>query len=63
VQNCANADEDDILNSSVVFSEGEILTEFQAACEVEAEEPGQHTERVNRAAENLCGMLFFNREV
>ena len=49
-------DEDAVLNSPVVYSEDEVLAEFQAACEAEAEEPEQHTERL-RLAEDLCQML------
>lgn len=47
-------DEDEILNSPVVYSEGEVLARFQQSCEAEAEEPGQHTERLTRAAQDLC---------
>jgi hypothetical protein len=43
--------------SSVLYSEEEVLAEFQAACEAEAEMPGQHTERLRLAAEALCQML------
>ena len=49
-------DEDAILNSPVVYSKEEVLGEFQAACEAEAEEPGRHTERLKRAAEDFCQM-------
>ena len=35
-------DADEILNSPFVYSEQEVLAEFQASCEAEAEEPGKH---------------------
>ena len=41
-------DDDTILNSSVLYSEDEVLAEFKESCEAEAEEPGQHTERLSR---------------
>ena len=50
-------DEDAILNSPVVYSEEEILAEFQASCEAEAEEPGRHWDRVMRATIDLGQML------
>ena len=50
-------DEDAILNSPVVYSEAEVLAEFQQSCEAEAEEPGQHTEGVWRATDDLIQML------
>jgi hypothetical protein len=51
------SDEDQILNASVVYSEQEVLAEFQEYCEAEAEIPGHYTERLRRAAEELCQML------
>lgn len=50
-------DEDAILNSPVVDSEREVLSEFQAACEAEAEQPGQHWERVKQPTLDLGQML------
>jgi hypothetical protein len=50
-------DEDAILNSPVVYSEEEVLAEFHESCEAEAESPGQHTERVKLATQDLCRML------
>src|SRR5688572_21382582 len=50
-------DEDAILNSPVVYSEAEVLAEFQESCEAEAETPHQHTERLRLAALDLCQML------
>jgi hypothetical protein len=41
-------DEDPILDDSELFTE-EILAEFQASCEAEAETPEQHAERIKRA--------------
>lgn len=43
-------DEDVILNSPVVYSEEEVLAQFQECCESEAEAPGQHTEQLRLAA-------------
>ena len=43
-----------ILNASVLYTENEILTEFHESCRAEAEAPGQHTERLKLAAENVC---------
>ena len=40
------SNEDAILNASVLYSEQEVLAEFQEACEAEAETPGQCAERV-----------------
>jgi hypothetical protein len=42
-------DEDPILDDSELFTEEEILAEFQASCEAEAETPEQHAERIKRA--------------
>jgi len=50
-------DADAILGASVVYSEQEVLAEFQEACEAEAETPGQCQERLKLAAEDLCQML------
>jgi hypothetical protein len=50
-------DEDATLNASELLTEEDILAEFQECCEAEAESPGQHTERLKRAAEDLCQML------
>lgn len=50
-------DDDAILHSPVVYSEEEVLAEFQECCEAEAEEPGRHTESVKRATEGLIQML------
>ncbi|MFN2511868.1 MAG: hypothetical protein ABR568_10545 [Pyrinomonadaceae bacterium] len=50
-------DADEILNASILYTEMEVWAEFQECCEAEAEEPGQHTERIKRAAEDLCQML------
>lgn len=50
-------DEDAILSATVVYSEGDVLAIFQEACEAEAEEPGQHTERLRLAAADLCQTL------
>jgi hypothetical protein len=47
-------DEDATLNASVIYSEEYVLAEFQGACEAEGESPGQHRERVSRAAADLC---------
>lgn len=49
-------DADAILGASVVYSEQEVLTEFQEACEAEAETPGRCAERLKLAAEDLCQM-------
>ena len=54
-------DEDAILNSPVVYSEEEVLTRFRQSREAEAEEPGRHTERLKRAAEDFCQMLERNK--
>jgi hypothetical protein len=50
-------DDDSILDSAVLFTEAEVLAEFQASCEAEAETPGHCQERVRLAAEDLCQML------
>lgn len=49
--------EDAILSSTIIYSEEEVLAEFQECCEFEAEKPGQYTERLNLAAEDLCQMM------
>lgn len=49
-------DEDAVLNSPVVYSEEEVLAEFQDSCEAEAEEPGRHWERAKRATADLFQM-------
>lgn len=46
-------EKDAILNASQLFTEEEILAEFQECCESEAETPGQHTDRLKRACEDL----------
>lgn len=51
------SDEDRILNAAMVYSKEEVLAEFQECCESEAETPGQCTERLKLAAEDLCQML------
>jgi hypothetical protein len=50
-------DEDAILSASVLYSEQEVLTEFQECCESEALTPGCFTERLKLAAEDLSQML------
>ena len=50
-------DSDEILNAAFVYSEQEVLAEFQASCEAEAEEPGKHWDRVKHATLDLCQML------
>ncbi len=42
-------DDDAILKSPVVYSEEEVLAEFQESCEDEAETPGRYTERLRLA--------------
>jgi hypothetical protein len=49
--------EDAILTATIIYSEEEVLAEFQESCEAEAETPGGHTEQLKRAAEDLCQML------
>lgn len=50
-------DEDAILSAAEVYSEEEVLAEFQECCESEAEAPGHYTERLKLAAEDFCQML------
>jgi hypothetical protein len=50
-------DEDAILDAPIVYSEQEVLAEFQECCEAEAEAPGQYTERLKIAAADLCQTL------
>lgn len=49
--------EDAVLYASVLYSEQEVLAEFQESCEAEAETPGQCKERLKLATEDLCQML------
>ena len=44
--------EDAILNASFVYSEQEVLSEFQESCEAEAETPGRCADRLKLAVED-----------
>jgi hypothetical protein len=56
-------DDDTILNAEFVYSDEEVLAEFQESCEAEAESPGEHTERVRQATADLFQLLNRNRAV
>jgi hypothetical protein len=53
--------DDAILDASILYTEAEVLAEFQECCELEVEASGEHTERLNRAAADLCQMQSRNK--
>jgi hypothetical protein len=57
MKNRCGCDDDRILDALTIYSEREILAEFQESCELEAQAPGRYTGRLKLAAEDLCQML------
>lgn len=51
-------DDDAILDSPVVYSPAEIMEEFQESCLAEADKPGRYSDRLKKAAEDLCQTLL-----
>ena len=51
------AEDDETLSSELIYSEQEIMAEFQESCEEAGEALGQSTDRIKLAAKAFCRML------
>jgi len=51
------SDDQEILSAELLFSQSEVLAEFQQRCEEAAERPGRTSDKLQAATAALCRML------